>query len=149
VLCREFDIPLSHHDPASDAAAALALVSRAENDLGMDALDALMKPMVPTASAPLRTHEVPAGTTLTGKRVAFTGTLVTMTRLQATERALAAGATTTESVNAKLNYLVLGMEAFAEFSGGTLSRKAREGKALVEAGAQLELLSENDFLRML
>ena len=73
--------------------------------------------------------------TLMGKIFVLTGTLVHLTREQATEALLAKGATVTNSVSKKTSYVVAGAEA------GSKLEKARE--------LNISVLSEAELLEML
>lgn len=74
-------------------------------------------------------------TSLTGKTVVFTGTLMTMTRPEAKAKALSAGAKVSGSVSAKTTYVIAGADA-----GGKLVNAAKLG---------IQVLSEEEFNQML
>ena len=74
-------------------------------------------------------------TPLTGKTVVFTGTLTSLTRAEAKERATQAGAKVASSLSAKTDYLIVGLEA------GSKLNKAEE--------LGISILNENDFLNLL
>ena len=74
-------------------------------------------------------------THLTGKTVVFTGTLSTLTRAEAKERALQTGAKVASSVSAKTDFVVAGADA------GSKLKKARE--------LGIQILTEEEFQLML
>ncbi len=76
-----------------------------------------------------------ANTPVAGKSVVFTGTLETMTRDEAQERALSLGAKVTHSVSKKTDYVVAGAEA------GSKASKART--------LGVTVLTENEWLALI
>jgi DNA ligase (NAD+) len=77
----------------------------------------------------------PAIGPLTGQVVVITGTLATMSREEARERARAAGATVTDSVSKKTTLLVVGAEA------GSKLKKAQDlGVRIADEAEFLQLL---------
>ena len=93
---------------------------------------------------------IPDDSAFSGKTVAFTGTLSCgLTRIQAATLAVNAGGHATNSVSKKVDYLVLGMQDANKVKDGEHSGKMLRAAELQLAGAPIELLSEDDFLRML
>jgi len=76
----------------------------------------------------------PATGELSGKRFVFTGTLATLTREEAGRRAMAKGASASDSVSSKTDYVVAGANA------GSKEKKARE--------LGIPVLSEEEFLAL-
>ncbi len=74
-------------------------------------------------------------TMLSGKTVVFTGTLTQMTRAEAKAKALSAGAKVAGSVSKNTDYVIIGADA------GSKATKAAE--------LGVNIISENDFLKML
>ena len=72
---------------------------------------------------------------LSGKTVVFTGTLTQMTRAEAKAKALSAGAKVAGSVSKNTDYVIIGADA------GSKATKAAE--------LGVNIISENDFLKML
>ena len=72
---------------------------------------------------------------LTGKTIVFTGTLTTLTRAEAKERALRCGAKVSSSVSPKTDFVVAGAEA------GSKLKKAEE--------YNISILSEEEFKHLL
>lgn len=76
-----------------------------------------------------------AGGRLAGKAFVFTGSLRRFTRREAAERAMALGATVTDSVGARTDYLVAGEEA-----GGKLDRARKLGVTVLDERQFLEMI---------
>ena len=85
---------------------------------------------------------------LFGKRVAFTGTLDSMTREAAFQVTVNSGGAPTNSVSKKTDYLVLGMTDYTKVSTGGMSSKMRKAAELADSGAMIEIINEDDFLRL-
>jgi DNA polymerase III epsilon subunit-like protein len=83
-----------------------------------------------------------------GKKVAFTGDLHSMTRLDAQQAVLDVGGRGMTSVSKLTNFVVVGGEFFG-LREGHLSGKLEKAKALQDQGYPLELLNEHDFLSLL
>ncbi len=93
---------------------------------------------------------MPIDSPFTNKTVVFTGTLSCgLTRLQAAQLVVNAGGHTTDSVSKKVDYLVLGLQDASKVRDGVHSGKMLRAAELRDAGSAIELLSEDDFLRML
>ena len=73
---------------------------------------------------------------LTGQVVVITGTLATMSREEARERARAAGATVTDSVSKKTTLLVVGAEAGSKLQEGPGPRRAHRRRSGFPAAAR-------------
>jgi DNA ligase (NAD+) len=74
-------------------------------------------------------------TVFTGKTVVFTGTLATLTRTEAKDRAIRAGAKVSSSVSPKTDFVIAGAEA------GSKLKKAEE--------YDIHILSEEEFKHLL
>lgn len=86
---------------------------------------------------------------LFGAHISFTGTLQSMPRREAIEKAVKCGATCFRSVNSEVDYMVLGQQDFRKLRDGINSEKLKKAKSLREKGGVIELISEDDFLRLL
>ena len=92
--------------------------------------------------------EIPEDSPLLGKTIVFTGAL-SLARTDAAQLVVNAGGHVASSVSKKVDYLVLGMQDTWKLKDGEHSGKMLKAAELVAAGAPLELLSEDDFFRML
>jgi NAD-dependent DNA ligase len=85
---------------------------------------------------------------LKDKVVAFTGKLDRMQRVEAEQLARSAGATTTSTINAKVDFLVIGADGFTNVSGDK-SSKQKKGEALAKEGSSIQVMSEKKFFALL
>lgn len=168
-LADDFGIDLDHHDPVSDALASFKIgeevcmahyvwgIEDASEELGYR-LGVLghgeYSPFSNAkASSGIKISDLEAEgaidseSQLFGKRICFTGTFEMMTRAEASQLAVNCGAQATKSVSKNLNYLVVGMTDFSRVKDG-MSSKMRKAVELAEAGHDIEIIHEGDFLRM-
>lgn len=83
---------------------------------------------------------------LSGKSFLFTGKMAAMTRGEAEKKVESNGGELGASVNRDLDYLVIGSEGYRNQDKGSKWVKA---EALIQKGADLKIISEEDFLKML
>lgn len=148
-LARHLGIPLVHHDVASDARAAFTVVERAILQCNGSSLeDVLARHDVrcePLGSEPSENAHPEKETVrlrpldLCGKRVAFTGSMLSMTRTEAERLVSEYGGTVTNSVSKTLDLLVVG-------GGGGAGEKLDRARRLVASGTHLKILTEDEFL---
>ncbi|MGG7058418.1 exonuclease domain-containing protein [Clostridium tertium] len=86
---------------------------------------------------------------LYNKGIAFTGTLTSMPRKDATQFAVNKGAFYCNSVNKKTNYLVIGVQDYSKFTDGQKSSKLKKAEDLISQGQDLEIIDENEFLNLI
>jgi DNA polymerase-3 subunit epsilon len=87
---------------------------------------------------------------LFGAKVAFTGTLTSMNRTEAFMRLMDFGGDPETNVTKKTNYLVLGEQDLWKFRPGSeVSSKMQKAIELAEAGQDIEIIGEQDFLKLL
>jgi len=86
---------------------------------------------------------------LTGKYVVFTGKLETMTKVEAVQKVMGCGGFGGDSINAQTDYLVVGNFSDAIMRSGGKSSKLRKAEALASQGQPIEIIGEEDFLRLL
>jgi len=81
---------------------------------------------------------------------AFTGKLQSMTREEAMQKVIDIGGRCNNGVTAETNFLVLGDQDFRKLSPNeTKSSKMKKAETIIAKGADLEVISENEFLRSL
>ena len=87
---------------------------------------------------------------LFGAKVAFTGTLTSMNRTEAFMRLMDFGGDPETGVTKKTNYLVLGEQDLWKFKPGSeVSSKTQKAIELAETGQDIEIIGEQDFLKLL
>ena len=178
VLADDFGIPLSHHDPLSDAHAAgllwLALPDRfgtTPSDLlaahgyrlGYCHLDGYKPFSNATASSSRSSRSsrsfsakdfTPRGGPdpeglLFSKRIVFTGTLESMPRREAFQAAVDAGAKPSQSVSKRTNYLIVGATDLRQVGESGRSSKHRKALALDAEGSPIQIIDEDQFICLL
>lgn len=85
---------------------------------------------------------------LYGKSIVFTGVLMSMPRLEAQQLAADIGASLSNSVSKNTDFLVVGQQDFRVVGEDGLSRKQEKAIQLKQQGIEIEVLSEEQFLRM-
>jgi DNA polymerase III subunit epsilon len=86
---------------------------------------------------------------LAGKHVVFTGELKTMTRAAASQKVLERGGLPSENINADTDYLVVGNFNAATMRTSDKSSKLKKAEQLAARGQPIEIIGEEDFLRLL
>ena len=84
-----------------------------------------------------------------GKHFAFTGELDSMTRLEAAQMIVNIGGLCTDRVTQKTNYLIAGKDEFYGDSSDCKTLNRQRAEELIGQGADLQILTEDAFLRML
>ncbi|MCY3609624.1 MAG: exonuclease domain-containing protein [Acidimicrobiaceae bacterium] len=168
VLADEFDIPLVHHDPMSDAEAAGGLWLALSRVAGMGHRELLelhsyrlghfdVDEYLPFSNAQSArskpsqrrrfesTSAIDSEGKLSGKRVVLTGTLASMPRHNAKDAIRDAGGTPSSSVSSKTDYLVVGSVNLSVVGPDGMSRKHREAIELQQGGHPIQIIDEDDF----
>ncbi len=170
VMADEFGIPLAHHDPLSDAEAAGMLWLALSRRLGMThpqllerhnyrlgychqdsykpfsnamASKSSSKSLSPKDFTP--SHEPDPEGPLFAKRIVFTGTLESMPRREAFQLAVDAGATPSQSVSKRTDYLVMGITDLRQVGETGKSTKHRKALAIAAEGHGIEIIDEDEF----
>jgi DNA polymerase-3 subunit epsilon len=97
----------------------------------------------------LPNSEINADSELFGAKIVFTGELDSMNRSEAIQRAVNNGAVVASAVSKKTNYLIVGKSDFLDFKNGIKTNKFKDAEKAKEAGSSIEIIDEEDFLRML
>lgn len=82
-----------------------------------------------------------------GKNVVFTGTLSSMKRSEAQQIIADIGGVNQSGVNRNTNYLIVGQQDYRIVGDDGMSNKQEKALELLKKGADIEILSEDDFLR--
>lgn len=138
----------------------MRLVARSEPMYHDFASDRLIKTFLPADFAPKTSTPVATGVLgapaptatkadLNKASFLFTGKLASMTRDDAEKRVKDANGTVAGSVSPKLHYLVIGDEGSPLYGQGAKGSKQTKAEELNEAGANIRIISETMFLRML
>lgn len=90
-----------------------------------------------------------AAVDLKGQSFLFTGKLATMKRDDAEKKVTGANGKNAGSVNAKLDYLVIGDDGSPLYGAGRKGSKQLAAEKLVGQGAAIKIISETAFLQML
>lgn len=169
-VAREFVIEFEHHNAAEDARAAAEVALRcreeaeAENlrevadvtDVSVGRLHAdgyrpcghrsswRVSDITPEA------NDFEVDHPFHGKTVVFTGSLESMVRKEAMQKVVNCGGECTTSVSGNTDFLVVGDQDYSQFRDRqTKSRKMQDAERLAAEGSGIEMLAEEDFLRML
>lgn len=162
-----------HHDPLADARAVVDIIDGLSNANGAEDLETLaaatgvrigrMRSGLYTGSvakhsggglsrltqAELNPDADPDGY-LYGRVVVFTGALMTMTRQAAWDECARVGAITEKATTKRTNVLVVGdINPAVLRPGATLTKKAERAFELQDQGQDIEVMTEDDFLRCL
>ncbi|MFI5803476.1 exonuclease domain-containing protein [Streptomyces sp. NPDC051561] len=160
-----------HHDASADATAAAEVMLAAMRAAEMTSLDDLLNGhqirwgwMAPTGEwlgSQYRGHGTGAREPLPGANpdadpdgalygatVCLTGKLTSMTRDEAFHKLAEVGAQPAENVTKKTTILISASQTQLK-PGDTLSGKAKKAQSLLDAGQDIEVLDEDEFLRRL
>ena len=146
-VAKGLGIAFRHHDALEDARAAAEVVIQASvaAEMGIEGwLRRSTRPIFasPTGAALRRDGNVEGA--LFGETLVFTGALV-VPRREAADMAEAAGCDVAANVTKKTTLLVVGTQDKSKLKGYEKSRKHRKAEALIEKGAEIQILSESDF----
>ncbi|MEZ5942642.1 MAG: tetratricopeptide repeat protein [Planctomycetaceae bacterium] len=94
-------------------------------------------------------HNLQSSPCLKGERVSFTGTLASMTHAAAADLVAENGGEASEHVSRQTTMLVIGEEGWPLEDSGQPSVKLQQALRWQEAGAELQIVNESDFLALL
>ncbi len=86
---------------------------------------------------------------LSGKSFLFTGAMLSMKRGPAQKMVTDQGGKAASGVSANLDFLVLGDKDFPRYEDGWRSSKLKKAEKLIQGGADLQIISESQFLEMM
>ena len=162
---------VDHHDPLADARAVVGIINHLaarEGVSDLEALAPLLRVRIGTMAAGVYKGSVCTATgnaglvaahanpdadpdgSLYDRVVVFTGALMSMTRQLAWDEVVRAGGVPEKNTTKRTNVLVLGDFNPANLRpGATYSGKARKAFDLQDNGQGIELMTEDDFIRVL
>jgi DNA polymerase-3 subunit epsilon len=162
---------LNHHDPLADARAVVGVIAYLAQQADAASLDHLAshhgmsighmtagiyRGSVSTVSGTSRLVRPDVNSAadpdgyLYGRTVVFTGTLMSMTRQTAWEECARVGAVAEQTPTKRTNVLVVGdINPAVLRPGSNLTGKARKAFELQASGQDIEVMTEDDFLRCL
>ena len=148
-LAQHFGIKFQHHDALEDARAAGLILLKAIEETGFDTTEWIERchsSITPGSAASIRRDGDGDGP-LVGERIVFTGALI-VPRREAADMAHEAGAAVEAGVTKTTTLLVVGDQDIDQLHGHDKSGKHRKAEKLIEAGQQLRILGEDDFMSM-
>lgn len=84
-----------------------------------------------------------------GMSFVFTGAMTTMTRIHAMQAVIDRGGVYHDTLKSDTNFLVLGQEGFIGYKNGHKSAKMKRAELMKSKGLPINILSEDNFIRML
>ncbi|NHA03457.1 DNA polymerase III [Mucilaginibacter sp. HC2] len=169
-LCNERQITFDHHRAGADAKATaeLILIALAEREIThIDDFKIKSRMAIGNLSSTgyhpcqtIRTYTKPDFRAVAAdtshhdrdclfyeRNVVFTGKLSSMERSAAQKIVISIGGRITDGVTRDTDYLVVGFQDYRYVGEDGMSSKQKKAIAMVNSGANLEILSEDDFLR--
>jgi DNA polymerase-3 subunit epsilon len=143
-------IPFDHHNAVEDARAAGEVVVRALGEKGVELAELLKmskKSLGRFADKNVTRTGDPNGP-LAGEVIVFTGSF-SISRVEAADRAAAAGCGVAASVNSHTTILVVGKPSGAGKAPAGKGAKLRRAETLVADGFPVRILSEQEFLDLI
>ena len=109
----------------------------------------MTEPADSDANLPPNAKPIQSSPVLQGERVAFTGTLASMTHRQAMDLAEQHGGSSGQHVSHQTTLLVVGEEGWPLEADGRISVKLEQAQQLHDNGEPLRILSESEWLNLL
>jgi len=160
-------IAFQHHIAVEDAMACAAIALHGISKVGVSDLAELAERLsvrgghlhpggyqacrlkISSASIESRVKKIDPEHSFGGKIVVFTGELRSMVRKEAQQLTVDHGGRITETLRKDTNFLVVGDSDFRKFRSGQKSSKLLKAESLRAAGADIEILSEEEWLQLL
>ncbi len=155
-IAKYLSISFNHHDALEDARAAAEIVLHACHATGLDIsewLSRVKRPILPSPRVSRKSwisakREGNIEGPLFGETVLFTGKL-SVSRNEAADMAAKVGCNVVNSSSSKVTMLVLGTQNGNQLKGYKKSSKHREVEAIIAKGAEIQILSETDFYKLI
>lgn len=169
-LCHVNNIDLNHHRAAPDSRATAELSLKAFERAGISSFDefpeklrtnigqlfvggykpsetkSITKPISQIVGDPQKHNP---NSIFYGRTVVFTGTLSSMVRADAQQIVADIGGILGATVTKDTDFLVVGQQDYRVVGDDGMSKKQEKAIKMIEKGAGIEVISENDFLRNL
>jgi len=171
-LCHIHNIKLNHHRAESDSIACAELTLKALQEKEVDLIEEFPEKLRTTIGQlfiggykPSNTRRLSVSKSkdteliigdptkhnpesiFYGKTVVFTGTLSSMVRSEAQQIIADIGGINGTSVTKKTDFLVVGHQDYRIVGEDGMSSKQEKAIKLIESGAELEIISESDFIK--
>jgi DNA polymerase-3 subunit epsilon len=169
-LCNQHNIIFKHHRAAADSRATAELLLKAIHELEIIHQDDFkikarielgdISGLTYRPCRTIRTYTKPDFSSIASdstyhdkdclfyqRNVVFTGKLASMERSIAQKIVISIGGKITDGVTRETNYLVVGHQDYRYVGEDGMSSKQKKAILMVDNGADLEILSEDDFLK--
>lgn len=166
-LARSLGIEFVHHDAEEDARACAEIIIRAGQEVEAQSMSELTEKLDLVDGRLYQNGHVPCTSRFSGlcqlrprgrdfdpdhpfykKTIVFTGKLEHAKRRDAMQRVVDAGGYCANSVTGRVDFLVAGTEASTK-QRGRLTSKIQKTQELIDIGFEIEVLREDDFVKML
>ena len=169
-LCKQHNIGLGNHRAGQDSRACAELTIKIFEETGIETIDGITEKLrvsigrlLKNSFSPSEMQRVKSIIELSklsgdtslhkpdsifyGKNVVFTGTLSSMTREEALDIITMIGGISQTTLNKATNYLVVGQQDYRVVGDDGMSTKQEKAIKYIEKGVEIEIISEDDFLR--
>ncbi len=169
-LCRQHGIELGNHRAGQDSKACAELTLKIFAEAGIVTIDAIAEKLKVSVGRLLKNSFSPSeiqrvnsiiersklsedtslhkpDSIFYGKNVVFTGALTYMSRDEALDVITMIGGIAQTGLNKSTNYLVVGEQDYRVVGEDGMSTKQAKAIQYIEKGIEIEIISENDFLR--
>jgi DNA polymerase-3 subunit epsilon len=169
-LCKQHGIKLGNHRAGEDSRACAELTLKIFSEAGIETINTITEKLKVSVGRLLKNSFSPSeiqrvNSTIArlklsedtslhkpdsifyGKNVVFTGTLSSMTRDEALDIITMIGGIGQTTLNKSTNYLVVGEQDYRVVGDDGMSTKQEKAIQYIEKGVDIEIISENDFLR--
>lgn len=143
-LARVLDVKPGQLGPSLDVRCESIYVGKQYRDLSLEEKEYLAR----LQRLAFGVDELDPSRDFYGKRVVLTGALQSMTRHQAKAVLESVGAVVADSVSKNTDYVIQGAQKPEEIAAGG-SRKEKQAEKLLSEGAEIEVIEEQDFVKLL